>query len=179
MTEKQRFTSKITKEYYSERISRFLVLIMIIVLVFFIFLLYSADQESFSELILSRYPFGIGILACLVVFHFRVKYFVYQIDITTENIILCRLVINKEEVIKIDYENLEVQVIELVRRNSPKAACYELRFLTNGKKYSLNENNEWSFKQIHQIISELENVRIQQPFRVDGFHFKKDISERI
>ena len=47
------------------------------------------------------------------------------------------------------------------------------------KKYSLNENNEWSFKQIHQIISELENMRIQQPFRVDGFHFKKDIFERI
>ncbi len=47
------------------------------------------------------------------------------------------------------------------------------------KKYSLNENNEWSFKQIHQIISELENVRIQHPFRVDGFHFKKDIFERI
>jgi hypothetical protein len=108
-----------------------------------------------------------------------VKYFVYQIDITTENIILCRLAINKEEVIKIDYENLEVQVIELVRQNSLKAACYELRFLTNGKKYSLNENNEWSFKQIYQIISELENVRIQQPFRVDGFHFKKDIFERI
>jgi hypothetical protein len=50
-------------------------------------------------------------------------------------------------------------------------------FSDSHKKYELNKNGEWTFSEIHKIITELERMRKIHSFSIDGFHFKKDIED--
>ena len=106
----------------------------------------------------------------------------YKIQISQDGIIINYLNFNKDLICQLEYQNLSVQVFELVRRSGKIGGTivgYAIKFNDGKNKYTFNNDNEWSFSDIHKIISELEIIRRNNSFMIDGFHFKKDIEYRM
>ena len=175
---KTEFTLEIRKKTYFERVREILIVGTCLFLFFFVSALFFGKQSTYLARIWSFLPFVLLLLVFLPFPLIRFKQFIYKIHLVADGLQFNGLDINKEVLYHMNYEELTVQVSERVTY-SGKLAHYALVFSDKQKKYELNKDGEWTFSEIHEIISALENIRKIHLFSIDGFHFKKDIEERM
>ena len=175
---KTEFSLEIRKKTYFERVKEILVVGAFLFLFFLVSALFFGKQNTYQARIWSLLPFVILLLVFLPFPFIRFKQFIYKIHVVADGLQFNGLDINKEVIYSMNYEELTVQVSERVT-HSGKLAHYALVFFDKQKKYELNKDGEWTFSEIHEIICALENIRKIHLFSIDGFHFKKDIIERM
>jgi energy-coupling factor transporter transmembrane protein EcfT len=175
---KSAFSMEIKKESLQERVKGTLITACFLALIFAVLVLFFGNQKTYLARLLSLWPFFLLMLVFLIFRLLGFKKALYKIEVLPDGIRLNELEWNREVVRHLNYSELSVQVCERVDHRV-KLTAFSMVFSDSHKKYELNKNGEWTFSEIHKIINELERMRKIHSFSIDGFHFKKDIEDRI
>jgi energy-coupling factor transporter transmembrane protein EcfT len=175
---KSAFSLEIKKESLQERVKVTLITACFLALIFAVLVLFFGNQKTYLARLLSLWPFFLLLLVFLIFRLLGFKNTLYKIQVLPDGIRLNGLQWNREVVHHLNYSDLSVQVCERVDHRV-KLTAFSMVFSDSHKKYELNKNGEWTFSEIHNIITELEHMRKIYSFSIDGFHFKKDIEDRM
>lgn len=103
------------------------------------------------------------------------RQFIHKVEIDGTGFTLYGSNFNKKFIVHSKFENFNVYLEDITGKD--RVLRYRIVYRINNKSYVLDRLNGWSYKNMHNIMEEIQKWKEQSPFLIDGIFEMKNLKE--